>query len=433
MMTDSSEDLNLSFVLDESDASTVVEKLHTRLFAARGNDPRLGPTWDMLRGTAPRSGAPGRVWWRDRVDALRKVAQDGPAYVYHIPTVIERAERLRRSLSPVGRFYYAMKANAHPRILEAVAECGFGLECVSAAEVRRVREVLGDACPVLFTPNFCPLEEYAIAFEAGAEVVLDGPAVLDHAPGLFKGRAVGLRIDPGRGHGHHEKVRTAGSRSKFGHPLAHVEALREAAERASVRVTGLHAHVGSGILDPDAWRRTGDALREAMPVFPETAWLNVGGGLGVPEVTGGPELDLDVLRTGLSLLREAAGPVEIRMEPGRYLVSEAGVLLARVTQVREKDGVRFAGLETGMNSLIRPALYGAWHSIHNLDRLDDPATAYWQIVGPICETGDILGHDRWISDPRPGDVMLIENGGAYGAVMSSRYNLREPAREVILD
>ena len=115
------------------------------------------------------------------------------------------------------------------------------------------------------------------------------------------------------------------------------------------------------------------------------------------------------------------------MEPGRYLVSEAGVLLAPVTQVREKSGARFVGVATGMNSLLRPALYGAWHSIHNLTRLGQPAKDYWHVVGPICETGDVLGRDRLLPPTEPGDVLLIENCGAYGAVMSSHYNLRPPA------
>ena len=112
--------------------------------------------------------------------------------------------------------------------------------------------------------------------------------------------------------------------------------------------------------------------------------------------------------------------------------SDAGVLLAQVTQVRAKGGVRFVGLATGMNSLIRPALYGAWHGIHDLTRLDDPARGYAHVVGPICESADVLGRDRLLPDCTPGDVVLIENAGAYGAVMASSYNLRPPAEEVAL-
>ena len=111
----------------------------------------------------------------------------------------------------------------------------------------------------------------------------------------------------------------------------------------------------------------------------------------------------------------------------------AGVLVARVTQVKQKGNVTYVGVETGMNSLIRPALYGAWHGIHNLSRLDEPPAGYWHVVGPICESGDVLGRDRLLPLTRPGDVILIENAGAYGAAMASRYNLREAAEEIVFD
>ena len=120
------------------------------------------------------------------------------------------------------------------------------------------------------------------------------------------------------------------------------------------------------------------------------------------------------------------------MEPGRFLVAEAGVLLAKVTQTKQKASVNYVGIDAGMNSLIRPALYGAHHGIHNLSRLDEKADLLCQIVGPICETGDTLGHGRRLPTPHEGDVILVENAGAYGRVMSSRYNLREPAAESLL-
>jgi diaminopimelate decarboxylase/aspartate kinase len=134
----------------------------------------------------------------------------------------------------------------------------------------------------------------------------------------------------------------------------------------------------------------------------------------------------------LQALAAGHGDIAFRLEPGRFLVSEAGVLVAPVTQVRKKGELFFAGISTGMNSLLRPALYGAYHGIHNLSRLEEAPRRLWQIVGPICESSDVFGRDRRIPDPRPGDVLLVENAGAYGAVMASRYNLREPALEVAL-
>ena len=133
----------------------------------------------------------------------------------------------------------------------------------------------------------------------------------------------------------------------------------------------------------------------------------------VPEQPGQRPLDLARLESELARVRSEYPGIALRVEPGRFLVSEAGVLIAPVTQVRGKGDVHLAGISTGMNSLIRPALYGAWHRIHNLSRLDETATRTWQIVGPICESADVLGRDRWIPDPRPGDVLLIEIGRAH--------------------
>jgi len=430
LVSDSAEDLNLSFVVDEADGPSMVTKLHARLFSGWGEDPKLGPTWEMLA----RSGEPeSPPWWTSRAPELIGLVADGHArYVYHLGTVREQIHRLRREMPAVDGLYYAMKANAFPGILRAIAEEGVGFECVSAAEVRSARQNAGSDVPLLFTPNFCPVQEYREAFDAGAEVVVDGAQVFDLDPKLFAGRSVGLRIDPGHGAGHHTKVVTAGAATKFGLSLSDLEAFADAARRHDVRVTGLHAHVGSGILDPSAWVHTANILLGAMAWFPEATWIDLGGGLGVPEQPGQHSLDLARLGRELGRIRAAHPRVSLRLEPGRYLVSEAGVLIAPVTQVRTKGGVHLAGLATGMNSLVRPALYGAWHRMHNLSRLGETPERAWQVVGPICESADVLGRDRRLPDPRPGDVLLIENAGAYGAVMSSHYNLREPAEEVVL-
>ena len=326
-----------------------------------------------------------------------------------------------------------MKANPHPRILETVAAEGLGLECVSAPEVLHARRTLGAEVPLLFTPNFCPMEEYGTALAAGAEVVVDGPEPFDAAPSVFRGRAIGLRVDPGVGAGHHESVRTAGPRTKFGHPLEDMRALKSATARAGARVVGLHAHVGSGILEAATWADAGRALASAVGELPDVEWLDLGGGLGVAERPGQSQLDLDAMQRTLSSLRRDLDDVMLRIEPGRFLVSEAGVLVAPVTQLRRKSGVHYVGLATGMNSLLRPALYDAWHGIHNLSRLDEPPAEIYDVVGPICETGDVLGRARLLPATRPGDVMLIENAGAYGAVMSSSFNLRPPAEVCILE
>ena len=160
--------------------------------------------------------------------------------------------------------------------------------------------------------------------------------------------------------------------------------------------------------------------------------LDVGGGLGVPEKPGEQPLDMAALDASLSTLCARLPQYQLWIEPGRYVVAEAGVLLATVTQVKGKGEVQYVGVSTGMNSLIRPALYGAYHEIVNLTRLDEPASQLVNVVGPNCETGDRLGNDRLLPPCTEGDVLLIANAGAYGYVMSSRYNLREPAAEFVI-
>lgn len=431
LVSESSEDHNLSFVVDDEDADKLVSDLHDRLIPTQGSDDRLGRTWEQLGLATPAPPRTAPRWWRGKRDELLALASAGPRYVLDLPTVRARARALRTRLPAVGRVFYAMKANDHADVLRVVAEEGLGLECVSAGEVRLVRSLLPDV-PILFTPNFCPVDEYRVAFEAGADVTVDGPDVLEQAPSIFEGRALAVRVDPGGGAGHHAKVVTAGAQSKFGHPVADLDAFVAQAAALGARVTGLHSHVGSGIHDPATWARTAERLLRLRDQLPELRWMDVGGGLGVVERPDQIPLDLDRVQERLASLGERLGDLELRMEPGRYVVSEAGVLLAPVTQVRRKGSVRLVGVGAGMNALLRPALYGAWHAIHNLSRLDEPATGYAHVVGPICESGDVLGHDRLLPDCRPGDVLLIENAGAYGRVMGSSYNRRPVPEEIAL-
>jgi len=437
MVSESSEDLNLSFVVDEADSGRLVASLHSRLLPRQGGNQLFGDSWEVLTDSAERTQekltAVTPPWWHARREELLTLTADGEGrYVYDLATIRRQGKRLVDGLPSVAQLYYAIKANSHEDVLRAVAGEGLGMECVSAAEIEWVREVLGDRVPILFTPNFCPVSEYARGFALGAEVTVDGPEVLIQNPGLFSGREIALRVDPGGGLGHHEKVVTAGAHAKFGHPVREIDGLLAAAVSVGAVVVGLHSHVGSGILQSDAWAPTAELLAGIAARIPTLRWVDVGGGLGVVERPGQVPLDLGRVDLSLAGISERLGDVALRMEPGRYLVSEAGVLLAPVTQVRMKGEVRFVGVATGMNSLLRPALYGAWHGIHNLTRLNEANAGYQHIVGPICETGDILGRDRLLPPTEPGDVLIIENCGAYGRVMSSSYNRRDPAAEVVL-
>jgi diaminopimelate decarboxylase/aspartate kinase len=240
-------------------------------------------------------------------------------------------------------------------------------------------------------------------------------------------------MDPGIGRGHHQHVRTGGAHSKFGVPISAADELIALTTRLEVRVTGLHAHTGSGVFNVDNWTETGALLAELAARFPAVQVIDIGGGLGVPEHTGQSEIDLGKLDRGVGALAGRFPHLEFWMEPGRFLVAKSGVLVAVVTQLKDKGDVSYVGIATGMNSLIRPALYGAHHDIRNLTRLEEPLTRRVNVVGPICETADQLGADRWLPETREGDVLLIANCGAYGYAMASNYNRRPPATEVVIE
>lgn len=426
-------DLNLTFVVDETDAVRLVRELHALLIPSGAADGLFGPAWQELR--APAAVAAKPAWWQTRRAGLLALAEQGtPRYVYD-PQSVRAAIAELRSLQHVDRLLYALKANPHPGLLQLMHEAGLGFETVSPGELAAVRALFPALPPreLLFTPNFAPRQEYAEALAQGVQLTLDNLHPLREWPELFRGHELFLRIDTGTGAGHHRHVRTAGQASKFGIPVIELEEARKLAAESGARITGLHAHVGSGILDPGVWRDNALQLAELARAFPEVRVLDLGGGLGVPERAGQPGLPLAEVDSGLAAVKLQHPHLALWLEPGRYLVARAGVLLTRATQLKGKGELRYLGLDAGMNSLIRPALYGAYHEVVNLTRLTQPATARYTVVGSICESGDVLGRDRQLPETHEGDVLLLADTGAYGHAMASRYNLREPAPEVLLE
>jgi len=434
LVSQAANDLNFTFVVDENQGDRLVTQLHELLIRPVPGDKVLGPTWQQLFSRPPSSSAGATPWWRVRREALLEALGDkDAAFVYDLGVARVTARSLC-TLGSLARVHYSMKANPHPQLLRALHEEGIEFECVSRGEVERVLELFPalERERILYTPNFAPRAEYAWALAAGVRVTVDNSDVLAAWPQLFAGREIFVRVDPGVGRGHHEHVRTAGSRSKFGIPVTELGEAARLARACGAHVIGLQAHIGSGIFDITSWEHTARLLAAAAADFPGVRVIDVGGGLGVPERAEQPGVDLVGLDTLLTAVRAGHPQLEVWLEPGRYLAATAGVLLARVTQLKTKGGVCFVGIATGMNSLIRPALYGAHHEIANLTRLDEPATELVSVVGPICESADVLGHDRLLPPTREGDVLLIANTGAYGHTMSSHYNLRAPAEELLL-
>jgi diaminopimelate decarboxylase/aspartate kinase len=434
LVSQAANDLNFSFVIDQEQAPRLITKFHASVIRKTGSGTTLGPSWEELFRDEASVVEAAEPWWlTKREDLLTLAGKQLNSFVYDIESIRSAAAGLK-SLGSVDRILYAVKANFNKDVIRALADAGVDFDCVSPGEVRHLQTELPglDSARLLYTPNFAPREEYEWALSEGLRVTLDNLYPLQAWPGIFDGQKIFIRLDPGTGRGHHEHVKTAGIHSKFGIPRFEIDELIRLTKDANVDVIGIHAHSGSGILDPDNWRSVAAELIKVAERFPNVEVIDLGGGFGVPEKTGDAQFDLEALDETLGNIKKAYPKYRLWLEPGRYLVSQAGVLLSRVTQTKGKGDMRYIGIGTGMNALIRPALYGAYHEIVNLSRVHDAATESVTVVGPICETGDKLGSDRLLPPSEENDVILIANAGAYGRVMSSSYNLREVPPEITI-
>lgn len=428
LLSQSANDLNLSFIVDEDQAERIAKKLHVTLIQNNPESYYYSKSWqEEFTELAPLA----MSWWRLRRDDLLQLAtQHSPCYVYDNQQLINASQQLL-ACDALDCIFYAMKANANQKVLQTIYQQGLGFECVSVGELKLILSLFPDIDRkrILFTPNFAPKSEYQYAFEQRVYVTVDAIYPLEHWPEIFKGQQILLRIDPGIGLGHHRYVSTGGNASKFGIPQLELEQLAVLTQQQNITVIGLHAHYGSGILQADLWNQTATLLTELTCYFPSVKIINLGGGLGIVERPGQRPLDTVALNKSLQPMKQQFPQLQFWIEPGRFLVAAAGVILAKVTQLKQKGDTQFIGIEAGMNFLIRPSLYGSYHEIVNLTKLNEPRNMIAHIVGPICESGDTLGFSRYLPHTEEGDVMLIANTGAYGFAMSSNYNLRAPSVE----
>ena len=438
LMTQASSDLNFSFLVTEEDADKIVEELHTICFGGISKDSLLGDSWQDLyhkpEEDFPKNFYSSYWWYKKSRDLSFLMKEKDCLYVYDKETVKQRFSSLKK-LRAVSRINYAIKANHNDEILSLLYEEGSSFDCVSMDEVLCLKKLFPEITPprIVFTPNFAPLREYKEALEFGCIVTLDNLYLLEKHGSVFAGKEIFLRFDPGSGRGHHQYVQTAGKKSKFGISLASLGDVHKLVKKYDIRVVGLHAHTGSGILDPENWKETAVLLAKLAKEFEEIRFINLGGGFGVPDNSFQKPLDIKKLDDLLYQVSLDYPFFQFWIEPGRFLVAEAGVLLLKVTQLKKKEDKNFVGVASGMNSLIRPSLYGAYHEIVNLDWLESSEFLRVDVVGPICESGDVLGYDRSLAkETSEGDILLVSNAGAYGRVMASYYNQREPAQEFVL-
>lgn len=433
LLSQAASDLNLTFVIDQEHSSKVIASLHELLITNNPNSEILGPTAKELKQSNATSET--TKWWRAKHKIIENcLVERDSAYIYDLESVRNNIQNLH-TISAVDKVFFAVKSNNNPEVLKTAYEAGTGFETVSIGEVNHVLTLFPniDKSQIFFTPNFTDKKEYEKVLQKGIRLTLDSTYPLKHWPEIFAGKEIFLRVDPNIGKGHHANVRTAGATSKFGIPMDELAELIPVINSYNIKVVGLHAHAGSGILSNEHWAEHARLLAETASQFPDVKYLNLGGGFGIKERSQQSELTMSQIDVSLQAVKAEYPQYQLWIEPGRYISANTGVLVSKVTQVKQKQNYYYVGLNTGMNSLMRPALYGSFHNIVNLSRLDVEKEHLATIVGPICESTDKLGVEIPFPETQEGDLILIENAGAYGRVMANEYNMRKPAEEVCIE
>lgn len=370
-----------------------------------------------------------------------------PLYVYDFSRIRENAQRLKsafRSDDVSVDFYYAMKANCHPAILDVFVEEDYGMDCVSPGELKLALQAGVKPENILYTGNYESQDDLKAAFDSGAKINLDDISTLYRLLKIGTPKLITYRINPGKGKGKYEEITTGGDKAKFGVPYEKAIAAYKNAIDAGIKRFGAHMMTGSGVLDADHFPNMLELfLNELSEIRSELGikfeFIDMGGGLGIPYF--GDDETLDIKKVGentLNVFRKKVmelklGNPTLALEPGRYLVGDAGIMVSRVTGI--KEGYRtFIGIDAGFNTLIRSALYGAQHSIVIDGKENEAPSMKADICGQICENTDIFTKDRMLPLTEEGDLVVFTQAGAYGNVMSMPYNLRfRPAEVAIVD
>ncbi len=361
-----------------------------------------------------------------------------PLYVYDAETIRTQYEKLTEAFSKTRlSVKYACKALSNLNVLKYVKSLGAGLDTVSVQEILLGLHAGFKADQIIYTPNSVGMEEIDEAVKMGVHINIDNLSVLEHFGEKYGSNVpVCIRINPHIMGGGNINISTGHIDSKFGisiHQMRHVERI---VRSYNLRVNGLHMHTGSDILDTDVFMRAADILFEQAMLFPDLQFLDFGSGFKVPYKPDDYATDVEELGRELTnKFREFCASygreLELWFEPGKFLVSEAGTFLVKVNAIKQTTSAVFIGVDSGLNHLIRPMFYNAWHTITNVSNPGGKQRIY-TVVGNICET-DTFGWDRKLNEVREGDILAFSNAGAYGFSMASNYNSRYKPAEVLIN
>ncbi|MEN9859100.1 MAG: diaminopimelate decarboxylase [Bacteroidota bacterium] len=358
-----------------------------------------------------------------------------PLYVYHAERIRFQYENLKQAFSNWDvRFFYAAKALTNQQVLRYVNFLGCSVDCSSVNEIKVALKAGFSSDKILYTSNSIHFTEIEEAVSLGAFVNVDSLSALEKFGKRFGGSyPVGIRLRPNIMAGGNLKISTGHAASKFGIPVEQLEQVHAIVSAYKIQVHTLHIHTGSEIKDADIFVQGVHLLLDIVTDFPDVRVIDLGGGFKVPYHPGEKGTDIHAVGNAVAELfsayqQKTGRSLQVWFEPGKYMVCEAGYLLTTVNVIKENETLIFAGVDTGLNQLIRPMFYEAYHHIENLTNPSAPVKTY-QVVGNICET-DTLGADRELPAVREGDLLSIQNAGAYGFEMASQYNARYRPAEV---
>ena len=369
-----------------------------------------------------------------------------PLYIYDQKQIEENYHRLRSALDKhYEKFsiHYAVKANPNPAVIKVLIGLGSGVDCSSPGELEHALRAGVPASKILYTGNYESPEDLTKVLESGAKFNLDDLNSFKRMISIKTPERVSFRINPGMGKGSHEAVVTGGTDAKFGIPYEKAIEAYQFAKEQGVTKFGIHMMTGSNNLEPFFFAEAveklltiGGGIFKELGFTPD--YIDIGGGFGIPYHEEDVPLDVELMSELIcdkfkeGIVKHELGEPELLVEPGRYLVGNAGVLLSKVTGL--KDSYRqFIGIDAGMNTLMRPSLYGAIHRVEVPYRSSEN-TRLVSICGQVCENADILAHNILLpEDIEEGDFILLRDAGAYGFAMSSVYNGRPRPAEVLIE
>jgi diaminopimelate decarboxylase len=360
-----------------------------------------------------------------------------PLYVYDAEKIKFQVQEMQKAFTSSNmRIKYAVKALSNLNILKLMKRLGVGLDVVSIQEANLGLKAGFDPDEILFTPNSVSFQEIQEGVNLGLKINIDNISILEQFGHHYHNKVpVCLRINPHIMAGGNSNISTGHIDSKFGISILQMRHVHRVINTNHIHVVGLHMHTGSDILEADVFIQAAGIIFDVAREFKGLEFIDFGSGFKVAYREGDVTTDIHALGKKLSksfnsFCKEYGKELEIWFEPGKFIVSEAGFLLVKANVIKTTPATVFVGVDSGMNHLLRPMMYGAYHDIINLSNPNGTYRVY-SVVGNICET-DTLGADRKLNEVREGDIIAIKNAGAYGFSMSSNYNSRLRPAEVLL-